>query len=266
MAKKTAAKGKKPPPLERLPRFQETLAERTARAAKVFDALEHAMPQATIELDFTSPLELLVSVVLSAQTTDRRVNIVTPALFKAFPTARHYADSTWTEIAKYLTTLGLFRSKSKNLVKLGQALIRDHGGEVPTTRELLKALPGVGNKTAGVVTTYLGTEHAFPVDTHVFRLSRRLGFTRGTTPDEVEADMRKLAPPERWKMAHQLLIWHGRRVCAARAPDCHRCVVAQWCPALSYFVKKKKARPNLRSRPATARPLSARPSRARARP
>lgn len=246
MAKKTPARERKPPPFERLPRFKETLPEMSARAVKVFDALAAAMPQAKIELDFTKPLELLVSVVLSAQTTDKRVNMVSPALFKAYPTAQHYADSTWTEISKYLTTLGLFRAKSKNLVKLGQALVRDHGGEVPTTRDALKLLPGVGNKTAGVVTIHLGTEHAFPVDTHVFRLSRRLGFSRGTDPDEVEADMRKLLPPERWGLAHQLLVWHGRRVCAARSPDCHRCVVGPLCPAMPHFLKKRKARPNVR--------------------
>ncbi len=220
----------------------ETKEAKAARAAEVFDRLEHAMPQAKIELDFGSPLELLVSVILSAQCTDKRVNLVTPALFAAFPKAEDYARASWTEVASYIQTLGLFRNKAKNLVRLGAALVEQHGGEVPTAREALEALPGVGAKTAGVVTIHLEGEPAFPVDTHVFRLARRLGFSRGDTPDQVEADLRQLVPPGRWAMGHQLLVWHGRRVCSARSPDCHRCFVAALCPSAARFKKQQKAR------------------------
>ncbi len=220
----------------------ETKEAKAARAAEVINRLEHAMPQAKIELDYRTPLELLVSVILSAQCTDKRVNMVTPALFGDFPSAGHYAKVSWTQVARYIKTLGLFRNKAKNLVRLGQALVAEHGGVVPTTREALMKLPGVGTKTAGVVTIHLGTDQAFPVDTHVFRLARRLGFSRADTPDGVEADLRTLLPPTRWAMAHQLLVWHGRRVCSARAPDCHRCFVGALCPSKARFEKTQKAR------------------------
>lgn len=194
------------------------------------DRLDHAMPEAKIELDYRTPLELLVAVALSAQTTDKRVNLVTPALFRDFPTAQHYARATPKQLEAYIKTVGLFRNKAKNLAALGRALVELHGGEVPTTRALLAELPGVGLKTAGVVAIHLGGDHAFPVDTHVLRLSWRMGLTAKTTPDEVEADLQKLFPVARWFQAHQLIIWHGRRVCHARSPECHRCVVAELCP------------------------------------
>lgn len=195
------------------------------------------MPEAKIELDYTTPLELVVAVALSAQTTDKRVNLVTPALFARFQTAADYANATPAELEEFIKTVGLFRNKAKNLVKLGRALVERHGGEVPGKREELAELPGVGNKTAGVVSIHLGTDSAFPVDTHILRLSYRLGFTTETTPDEVEADLQKLFPRELWFKGHQLLIWHGRRCCDALRPECHRCVVADLCPKKG--VKKK---------------------------
>lgn len=218
-----------PPPLVSR---KETRPQKSARAAIVLSRLAAAMPEAKIELDFTRPLELLVAVILSAQCTDRRVNMVTPKLFADFPTAAAYAKSTPAKIGKYINTLGLFRNKAKSLVKLGKALEKLHGGEVPIDRAALVKLPGVGPKTAGVVTIHLGGDHAFPVDTHILRLSKRLGFSRHRDPDDVEADLQKLWPASDWFMAHQLIIWHGRRVCHARSPECHRCVVFELCPRI----------------------------------
>lgn len=209
-----------------------------ARAVEIVARLDRAMPEAKIELDYRTPLELVVAVALSAQTTDKRVNLVTPALFARFPTAQEYANATQEELERYLKTVGLFRNKSKNLIKLGQVLVERHGGEVPTSRAELAELPGVGNKTAGVVTIHLGAERAFPVDTHILRLGKRLGLTTKSDPDGVEADLRKVFPEELWFKAHQLIIWHGRRCCEALRPQCHRCVVADLCPKKG--VKKKK--------------------------
>ena len=217
---------------------REPVEHKRARAVKIIERLDAAMPEAKIELDYRSPLELVVAVALSAQTTDKRVNLVTPALFARFPTAAAYAKASPVEVEGYVKTVGLFRNKSKNLVKLGQVLVERHGGEVPTSRAELAQLPGVGNKTAGVVTIHLGAEHAFPVDTHILRLSKRLGLSTKSDPDDVESDLRKVFPEELWFKAHQLIIWHGRRCCDALRPECHRCVVADLCPKKG--VKKKK--------------------------
>lgn len=209
---------------------RETAEAKRARAMAIIGRLDGAMPEASIELDFTTPLELLVAVALSAQTTDRRVNLVTPALFARFPTAADYAAATPQAIEAYIKTVGLYRNKAKNLVRLGQALVERHGGTVPTSRAALAELPGVGNKTAGVVSMHLGADAAFPVDTHILRLAGRLGLSTAKTPDEVEADLQRLLPQPSWFKGHQLLIWHGRRCCDARRPECHRCVVADLCP------------------------------------
>jgi endonuclease-3 len=209
---------------------RETNAQKSARAAALLERLDAAMPEAVIELDYTTPLELVVAVALSAQTTDRRVNQVTPAVFERFPTAASYALASLEELEGLLRTVGLFRNKARNLVKLGQALVDRHDGQVPTRRAELAELPGVGPKTAGVVAIHLGGDFAFPVDTHILRLSKRLGLSTKADPDGVEADLQRLVPRERWFKGHQLLIWHGRRVCHARGPECHRCVIAGLCP------------------------------------
>jgi endonuclease-3 len=199
------------------------------RARKILDRLEEAMPGARIELDFGTDLELLVSVILSAQCTDVRVNEVTPGLFAAFPDAAAYAAAGPEALWPHLRSLGLFRNKAKAIVASARVIEAEHGGRVPRTREALEALPGVGRKTAGVVLIHLGAGHAFPVDTHVGRVSRRLGFTRETDPDRVEERMSALLPPERWGKAHQLFVWHGRRTCHARKPDCEGCAVRRSC-------------------------------------
>lgn len=209
---------------------REKKEQKRMRAKEIIDRLDAAMPDAKIELNYRTPLELLVAVALAAQTTDKRVNVVSPALFARFPGAADYAQANAQEIEGYIKTVGLFRNKAKNLVKLGQALLERHGGQVPPSRAELTQLPGVGNKTAGVVSMHLGTDFAFPVDTHVMRLSNRMGLTTHDEPDKIEADLTALLPQQAWFKAHQLLVWHGRRVCGARKPECHRCVVEALCP------------------------------------
>lgn len=209
---------------------RETIGEKMRRANAIIDRLDARMPEAKIELDYRSPLELLVAVALAAQTTDKRVNLVSPDLFRDFPTAAHYAEATVAKLRPYLKTIGLFRNKSRNLIRLGQQLVRRFGGEVPIGRVDLETLPGVGPKTAGVVSMHLGGDDAFPVDTHVFRLAYRMGFAPARTPDATEVAMRRLLPPTRWFKGHQLLVWHGRRVCHARKPECARCTVEGLCP------------------------------------
>jgi len=221
------------------------------RARKVIDRLEAAMPGARIELDFASDLELLVAVILSAQARDVRVNQATPALFAAFPDAAAYAAARPEDLWPHVRTLGLFRNKAKAIVAAARAIVAEHGGKVPRTRPALEALPGVGRKTAGVVLVHLGAGHAFPVDTHVGRLARRLGFSTATDPDTVEEDLSALLPPERWGKAHQLLVWHGRRVCHARKPDCAGCVVARLCPKVGVATAPTGA-----GRPSSPRPAS----------
>lgn len=201
-----------------------------ARAAEIVDRLERAMPDVRIALEFGDDVQLLVSVVLSAQSTDVGVNKVTPALFARFPDAAAYARAAPEELWQYIRSLGLYRNKAKAIVAAMAAIARDHGGRVPRTREALEALPGVGRKTAGVVLVHLGAAQAFPVDTHVGRVSRRLGLSRETNPDKVERDLMAHLPEARWGPAHQLFVWHGRRTCQARAPACSRCPVEELCP------------------------------------
>ncbi|HUL59175.1 MAG TPA: endonuclease III [Anaeromyxobacteraceae bacterium] len=201
-----------------------------ARAAAIVDRLERAMPDVRIALEFQDDVQLLVSVILSAQSTDVGVNKATPALFARYPDAAAYAAASPEDLWPYIRTLGLYRNKSKAIVAAARAIAAEHGGRVPRTREGLEALPGVGPKTAGVVLVHLGAAHAFPVDTHVGRVARRLGLTREQDPSKVERDLEALLPEERWGTGHQLFVWHGRRTCAARAPACSRCAVDALCP------------------------------------
>jgi len=200
------------------------------RAKMILSLLDRRYPQARCSLAFSSPLELLVATILSAQCTDERVNMVTPALFAACPDASASARATPADLETHIRSLGLFRSKARNIVSAMRRIEAEHGGRVPTTRPALEALPGVGRKTAGVVLVHLGAAHAFPVDTHVGRLARRLGFSAEERPDRVEQELMRLFPERDWGEAHQLLVWHGRRVCRARAPDCPACPVRDLCP------------------------------------
>ena len=201
-----------------------------ARALEVVRRLDAAMPGARIELDFESDLQLLVSVILSAQSTDKGVNRATPGLFAAFPDAAALAGAAPEQLWPHIRTLGLFRNKARAIVAASRRIVEVHGGVVPRTRVELEALPGVGQKSAGVILLQQGVEAAFPVDTHVGRLSRRLGFTRQLAPGKVEAELRQLFPSQLWAHGHQLLVWHGRRCCTARAPACERCPVGELCP------------------------------------
>lgn len=179
--------------------------------------------------------------ILSAQCTDQRVNQVTPALFQRFPHAAAYARASPEELAPFLRSLGLFRNKARNLVAMGRALLERHGGEVPRNRAELEQLPGVGRKTAGVVCLNLGGEPALPVDTHVRRVARRLGLSQEEKPEKVELDLERQLPMERWARAHQLLVWHGRRTCRARAPRCQACVVSKLCPKVGVALQERRA-------------------------
>lgn len=195
------------------------------------------MPEARIALRFDSDLQLLVAVMLSAQTTDARVNEVTPALFERYPQAAAYEAAEPEDLWPMLRTLGLFRAKARSLVGAMRAIAREHGGRVPRSREALERLPGVGRKTAGVVLVHLGAEAAFPVDTHVGRVARRLALTRQREPGRVEDDLRSLFPPDRWGRGHQLFVWHGRRTCTARAPACAQCAVEAHCPKIGVVAR-----------------------------
>jgi endonuclease-3 len=188
-------------------------------------------PDAGCELDFTTPLELLVATVLSAQTTDRRVNAVTPTLFDRYPTAADYAGADRAELEDLLRPLGFFRAKAASVMGLGQALVDRYGGEVPGRMTDLVTLPGVGRKTANVV---LGNAFDVPgitVDTHFGRLVRRFGWTDQADPDKVEAEVCALFPRRDWTMLSHHVIWHGRRCCHAKRPACGACPLARLCPA-----------------------------------
>lgn len=194
--------------------------------------LEAAYPDAHCALDHRSPLELLVATILSAQCTDARVNQVTPALFRRYPTAADYARAPLAELEEAIRSTGFFRSKARSLQGLGAALVERHGGRVPETMAELVRLPGVGRKTANVVLgNAFGRDEGIVVDTHVGRISRRLGLTREEDPEKVERDLMKLVPRENWTLWAHLLIAHGRAVCRAPRPRCAECPVAELCPS-----------------------------------
>lgn len=201
------------------------------RARKVHRLLAARYPDARCELDFTSPLQLLVATVLSAQSTDRRVNAVTPALFARWPDAAALAAADRAELEEVVRPTGFFRAKSDSLLRLAAALVADHGGEVPRRLDDLVRLPGVGRKTANVV---LGNAYGVPgitVDTHVGRVGRRLGWITTDDPVTAEHELGALFPRRDWTMLSHRLIFHGRRTCHARRPACGACPVARWCPS-----------------------------------
>jgi endonuclease III len=201
------------------------------RARRTNRELAALYPDAHCELDFTNPLELLVATILSAQTTDRRVNLVTPVLFAKYRTAADYAAADRSEVEQIIQSTGFFRAKTTSLLGLGQALCERFGGEVPGRLADLVTLPGVGRKTANVV---LGNAFAVPgitVDTHFARLSGRFGWTKQTDPVKIEQEVGGLVPKSEWTMLSHHLIWHGRRVCHARKPACGACGVAALCPS-----------------------------------
>jgi endonuclease III len=204
---------------------------RHERAAAVIAALARTYPHAHCELDHATPLQLLVATILSAQCTDKRVNIVTAELFKKYRNASDYANAPQTEIEGYIKTAGFYRNKAKNIQACCRKLVDKHRGEVPRTMDELIHLDGVGRKTANVVLgNAFDTNVGVVVDTHVGRLSHRLGLTRETNPEKVEQDLMKLVPHEQWTLFSHWLIWHGRRRCMARNPGCADCELRALCP------------------------------------
>jgi endonuclease-3 len=213
------------------PAATESRTSLVRRARKIDRVLGQTYPDATIELDFDNPFELLVVTVLSAQTTDKRVNAVRPTLFAAYPDAPAMAAAEREKLEAIIGPLGFFRAKTQSLLKLSAALVEQHGGEVPRRLKDLVELPGVGRKTANVV---LGNGFGIPgitVDTHFGRLSRRFGWTDETDPVKAEHAVGALFPKKDWVQLSHHLIWHGRRCCHAQKPACGACPVARWCPS-----------------------------------
>jgi endonuclease III len=203
-----------------------------ARVQGILDGLEALYPDVKCELDHHNAFELLCATILSAQCTDERVNQVTPRLFQLFPDARAMADAPLPVLEDVIRSTGFYRQKAKSLKATSAALVEQHGGEVPRSGEALRQLRGVARKTANVVLgTCFGLAEGVVVDTHVQRLAQRLALTRETTPEKIEQDLMKVLPQDRWiRFSHQL-IWHGRRVCFARKPDCEHCPLVPHCPS-----------------------------------
>jgi endonuclease III len=220
------------------------------RARRINRELAALYPDAHCELNFSNPLELLVATILSAQTTDRRVNMVTPVLFARYRSAADYAAADRDDMEKIIQSTGFFRAKTTSLIALGQALCDRHGGDVPARMAELVKLPGVGRKTANVV---LGNAFGVPgltVDTHFARLARRFGWTTQTDPDKIETEVGGLFPRSEWTMLSHRLIWHGRRVCHSRRPACGACVLARLCPSFGEGpVEEKIARALVKAGP-----------------
>ncbi|HEX9165987.1 MAG TPA: endonuclease III [Gemmatimonadales bacterium] len=200
--------------------------------AAILRRLKKAYPNAHCALDHRTPFELLVATILSAQCTDVRVNLVTPALFARYPTPKALAGAPQEDVEALIRSTGFFRNKAKNLIAMATALVERHGGEVPADMEHLRVLPGVGRKTANVVLgNAFGMNEGVTVDTHVSRLSALLGLTRHTDPVKIETDLMALVPRRDWTLVSHLLIWHGRSVCIARRPRCGDCQLNDLCPS-----------------------------------
>jgi endonuclease-3 len=212
-----------------------TARERVKQLIKIWPAV---YPGAHCELDFRNPLELLVATILSAQCTDKRVNMVTPALFKKYKTAKDYAKAPQAALENAIKSTGFFRNKARSIRAAMLAIAERFGGKVPSRMEELRELPGVGRKTANVVLgNAFGKNEGIVVDTHVARLSQRLGLTKQKDPQKIELDLMKLVPREHWTDWSHWLIWHGRRRCYARKPDCSKCEVFRLCPSGKVFLR-----------------------------
>ena len=196
----------------------------------LLEGLAELYPDPRSELDFVNEYQLLVAVLLSAQCTDKKVNEVTPTLFKRYPSFKALSKAALADVEEIIRPINYFKTKSKNLLSTAKTITEELHGKLPTTHDALTALPGVGNKTANVVLGELGLEFSLPVDTHVFRLAHRLGLSTGKTPKAVEEDLKKQFPPEEWRGLHHRLIFHGRRVCKAINPQCDSCSLLKICP------------------------------------
>jgi endonuclease-3 len=210
---------------------RETAPAKAERVRKIIAGLKAAYPDAHCELNYSNPLELLIATILSAQCTDKQVNLVTAELFKKYGTAEDYAKAPPSELERAIKTTGFFRNKAKSIKTCCESLVEKHGGQVPQTMEDLVQLGGVGRKTANVVLgNAFGINCGVVVDTHVARLSERLGLTKQTDPKKIELDLMPLVPQADWTMLSHWLIWHGRRRCYARNPDCEHCEILKLCP------------------------------------
>jgi endonuclease-3 len=217
--------------------------DRAVRAAAVLQKLRTTYPDAHCELNHRGAFQLLVATILSAQCTDVRVNMVTPALFKKYPDAKSLAAAQQEDVEDLIRSTGFFRNKAKNLIAAAKSLVQKHHGEVPKDLETLTHLPGVGRKTANVVLgNAYGIEAGIVVDTHVARLSKRLGLTKHTDPVKIENDLIKVVPRESWTLWSHLLIWHGRRRCSARKPDCPNCELNALCPSADSHAEVPRAK------------------------
>lgn len=211
---------------------RESLAEKRLRTARIIEGLRAAYPDAHCELNYTNPLELLIATILSAQCTDKQVNVVTADLFQKYRTASDYARADLAVLENDLRRIGLFRNKAKSVKACCAELVAKHGGEVPQTMAELVKLAGVGRKTANVVLgNAFNLSEGIVVDTHVARLAERLGLSRAAAAEKIELDLQRLVPREHWTMFSHWLIWHGRRRCFARNPDCEGCEIRELCPA-----------------------------------
>lgn len=211
---------------------RESIADLKKRAGVVARALARLYPQARISLDFKTPWQCLAATILSAQSTDTGVNRVTPALFREYPDARAMAAADRRHVEELIVKTGFFRQKTKSLIGAAQKIVHDYGGEVPAEMEELVRLPGVGRKTANVILGHIYGKPGFVVDTHVRRLTYRLGFTKRTDPAKIEIDLQKILPAGDWTAFSMRLILHGRQVCIARKPRCEVCAVATHCPKI----------------------------------
>jgi endonuclease-3 len=208
-------------------------------ARRALAVLEETYPDAKTALAYDSPFTLLIAVILSAQTTDARVNLVTPFLFAKYPDARSLAAAEIHDVEEIIKSIGFFRIKARNIVRAAGDIVEKHDGEVPPEREALESLPGVGRKTANVVLSVAFEAATFAVDTHVFRVSHRLGLSLGATPRAVEEDVTRLIPPEKLRHAHHWLILHGRQICKAPTPLCERCPLQTSCPSMPLVTAAK---------------------------
>ncbi|HKQ37116.1 MAG TPA: endonuclease III [Verrucomicrobiae bacterium] len=210
---------------------RESLQAKIERTQKIITGLRKEYPDAHCELNYTNPLELLIATILSAQTTDRSVNLATPALFAKYRTAAGYANANIADLENAVRSLGFFRNKARSIQNCCKQLVEKHGGQVPRTMEELVELPGVGRKTANVVLgNAFSINEGIVVDTHVARLSHRLALTNKVEPEKIEIDLQPLVPRKFWALFSHWLIWHGRRRCYARKPDCDHCVIFPLCP------------------------------------
>ena len=212
---------------------RESTAAKTSRVKNIITTLDRTYPEAHCELKHAEPLELLIATILSAQCTDKRVNIVTKELFKRYRSAADYANAPVAELEQAIKTTGFFRNKAKNIQACCRKLVERYAGKVPRTMEDLTQLNGVGRKTANVVLgNAFGINAGVVVDTHVARLSQRLGLTKQKTPEKIEPELMALVPQKQWALFSHWLIWHGRRRCAARKPDCLNCEIKKLCPQM----------------------------------